>query len=252
MFSFQRFYTASTLLFLITLASLYYVSRKNIHRIYPLEISSTEIKEISSFIKLNHPTNSNKENYKLKLDLSTLNTNNETVIEIDEASLHKATLIYNENGKLKEKEWLKCVPDSKMVLNTKPYFIINSKNIAPIAFVVFFGSSYYDLPVNTYDLDDYFLEKNNEMMITAINIMILIAILFTILFIYFKLKNGYSIFLFTYILLCTISSLLYNGFTNDFWPFNNIYISDHSLGLGLGFHLTAVCVCVNLFKSSSQ
>ncbi len=251
MFSFQSFYTAATLFLFISIACLYSFSRKNAVRIYPRVFEASDSKLLNNFIKKNNFENYKDEFFKLKINLSHLNPNFKNVVEIDESILHKAFLIYSEKGELKKMSWVKFNHDNTVSLNSKPYFFINSKYISPTAYLLFSGSNHYNLPIKTYNLTDYYIKKNNEVVLRVINIMITIAILFISIFIYFKLKNRYSIFLFCYILFCSIFTFMYNGFTNDFWPFNFEYVSDHSLGIGLGLHLTILCVFILTYLKSS-
>jgi DNA-binding CsgD family transcriptional regulator len=250
MFSFKRFYIVATLLLFITLIFLYGVSIKNTSRINPTAISVAESSEVSSFLNQNKSLNFAGETFKLKLSLSSLNSQEQSVIEIDDSSLSRVAFVYRENGEFKVRNWFRFGSDRK-VLSSKPYFIVDSRNISSVAYLVFTGTPYVNLPVKTYVLSDYFLEKNNEILLMVVTGMILIAILLCTLFIYLKLRNGYALFLFAYMLLCFCSTLLFNGFTDYFWPFINTYLTSHSLGLGLGLYLAILCLFVILYLKAN-
>lgn len=246
MFLFKRFCLVATLLFFFTLISLYCASVKNTSRINTGILSVNESSEISNFLNQNQFLNFTSETFKLKLSLPPLNSEAQSVIEIDDSSLSRVALVYRENGTLKEKHWFRFGTDQK-AMSSKPYFIIDSKDISSDAYLVFTGLSYANLPLKTYVLSDYLMEKNNEILLMVVIGMILIAIMFCTLFIYLKLRNGYALFLFAYMLLCSCSTLMFNGLTDYFWPFIHTYLPSHSLGLGLGLYLGLVCLFTILY-----
>lgn len=242
MLSFKRFYIVVILLLFITFSVLSFSIQNNSHRIYHSKLNKTEQKTIEKLVN-QHLSLLYNENYSIyRLNLSINKNNNNDVIEIDENNIHTASLILESGSKINIRNWIRYKPTGEFKLNTRPYFKINNKDLK--AYLIISGDIYQNITFKQFDYNTFAQSKNTRFLIRIINIMILLGIILASLYVYLKLRNVYSLFFFLYMLLLFSSNMLYNGFTNDFWPFNYPYFADHSLSLGLGIHLVMLSIFI--------
>ncbi|MBU1371702.1 MAG: response regulator transcription factor [Bacteroidetes bacterium] len=230
------------MLLFIIFSVLYFSILNNSSRIYTSKLNKTEEKVLDKLVKqhLSILYNDNFTVYKLNL-LNNKNTTDD-IIEIDENNIHTASLILESGSKINILNWVKYKPTGEFKLNTKPYFKINKTNLN--AYLLISGDTYQNIAFKQFDYSTFAESKNTRFLIRIINMMILLGIILASLYVYLKLRNGYSFFFFFYMLLMFCSNMLYNGFTNDFWPFNYPYFADHSLSLGLGIHLVMLSIFI--------
>jgi len=247
MLSFKRFYIVVLLLLFITFSAIYFSSLNNSHRIFPEKLTNIENNTLLKLIeKSSNLFSKNAYSlYKLKL-LKNKNVDNQ-VIEIEESNIHIASLITESDSHLNFKNWIKYKPSEEFRLNTRPYFKINNSDLVGNTYLLISGDTYEHIALKQFDYITFSKTKSAIYLIRIINIMLLLGIILAALYVYLKLRNGYSFFFLFYMVLSLCSSTLYNGFTNDFWPFNLTNMVDNSLAICLGIHLVTLTAFITFY-----
>ncbi|TKB97711.1 LuxR C-terminal-related transcriptional regulator [Pedobacter cryophilus] len=249
MLSFQRFYSFAALIIFIVIIILFYFPNNSPQPQF-IKLSKNSEARISDFLskRISYSSTDPIQIYRLKLPQDVKQKRN--VLEIDEVNIHEVAIFYRLNGKLETKDWLKCEPDENLSLNSNPYFIFENK-IPTTILMVSTGASYTNIPIKLYDFNNFFKKKNNQEMVKIINIIVLFSFLIVSVFVYFRLRSVFSLFYIYYAILSLGTSLLYNGFLNNFWLVNQAYFADHSVGLMLSLHILSMSVfLLHLIKRS--
>lgn len=232
----KRFYALITILLLLTTSYLFLVADRGSFSVADYKHKHPS-KDLNKFIKQQFPQDDKSEIHITKVSIPFNSKESKNVLEIDEVNLHQVSLIYKEKGKLKAINWFKCKPSSQVALSTYPFFILNQEILNSEIILAYNGSPLKIVPIKIYDYNDFFIGKANQDKAITIIMILLLTILLICLFIYFTIRSFYSILFSIYIFFCLLSNLVYNGFANNFWPFNVPVISDHFLGISISVHL---------------
>jgi NarL family two-component system response regulator LiaR len=246
----KRFYALFIILLLITISYLLIIADRG--SISPIIITKQQPqKNIKKFITRLFPNTETSDLHMVNIQIPPKNNHLKNVLEIQEVNLHQVSLIYEEQGKLKAVNWFKCKPNSLISLSTTPFFTLNQSKLKSNLTIVYNGTSLSAIPIKLYSNDDFYMRKANRDLVKTIVILLLVLALIASICIYFMIESFYSLSFSIYLFFCLISNLVYNGFANNFWPFNIPYLSDHFLGLSLSVHILLMsCFLVYLIKKN--
>lgn len=251
MLSYQRYYTFVTLLLFIVLNAVYFFSDSESVSIETKQVSLPKNAIISKFITQNLAFDQSEKPTILELNFNEKPTAAGSIIEIAETNVHSVSLIVNDGKFLKSFNWFKCNPLEQDNLSHNPNFKLDLIMLDRPIYLVYSKSSINPINVKFYSVNNFFNKQATQGVIGTILVLIILFILIVAFSIYLKVKNEYNSLFSIYIFLSLISHLVFNGFTNNFWPFNIHYVADHILCSLLALHVSIMCYFLILLVNRS-